>query len=288
MTRVSKFSLSVLAVMLVILVSRTFTAEPHTAYAESAIPAGASVLGYTKRVINLNPTTADISPDGAGVYPLYNGQWYKKTPPSLDHYSMEDGVLALSLDGDLTTISRDMTQHQLPLLSGSEGFYVQFEVRLSDNNPDHWPAVWLMPAEHNRRQDDHYRGDPVNFERWQEIDVDEGGLGPGMTGTAHNWSGIWPHYTKIHNTNNRSSTPLDRTSWHKFAAGYDPIRHKITWWLDGKKQFSAKSADISDYAADQHFYLLVTAQTHGQNVPYTMYIRNITAYVPANSDLPAK
>jgi hypothetical protein len=35
-----------------------------------------------------------------------------------------------------------------------------------------------MPVEHNRKMLDSYPGDPAGFERWMELDVDEGGIGP--------------------------------------------------------------------------------------------------------------
>ena len=78
--------------------------------------------------------------------------------PSLDHYRTQNGVLGLRMDGDLVSTPRDFSAGRLPLLSGLDGFYVEFDIRLSVNDPDHWPAVWLMPAEHDGKRD-HYDGD---------------------------------------------------------------------------------------------------------------------------------
>ena len=139
----------------------------------------AAALGYTKRVINETPTAADIAPGKSGNFKWFSGQWYSQEVPSLDHYGTRDGVLALSLDGDLVSTPRDFSASKLPLLSGKDGFYVEFAVRLSDNDRDHWPAVWLMPAEHDGKRD-HHEGDPAGFERFMELDVDEGGFGPGL------------------------------------------------------------------------------------------------------------
>jgi hypothetical protein len=44
--------------------------------------------------------------------------------------------------------------------------------------------------------------DSPGFERWMELDVDEGGFGPGLLGTVHSWSGIAPNYTNISGPNN--------------------------------------------------------------------------------------
>lgn len=131
-----------------------------------AVPPGAAELGYTRCVINEHPTTADIAPGRQGNYKWFSGQWYASAPPSLDHYATLNGTLALSLGGDLVSAPQDFSASKLPLLPGADGFYVEFDVRLSDNDPDHWPAVWLMPVEHGGKQTDHYEGDPASSAGW--------------------------------------------------------------------------------------------------------------------------
>jgi hypothetical protein len=256
-----------------------------------AVPPGAAALGYTKCVINEHPAVADIAPAKNGDFKWFSGQWYNGQPPSLDHYTMQDGVLVLSPGGDLVSTSRDFSGGKLPLLPGYDGFYVEFEVRLSGNDPDFWPAVWLMPAEHSGKQEDRYLGDPPGFERWMELDVDEGGFGPGLTGTVHSWTGIWhgdPDYARVMNTqNNVSKTPLDRSQKHVFGASYDPIRQQATWWVDGVEQMSAGYPCVPAIACRQHFYLIMGNQTHGANKPYQMFISGVRAFVPPSSPLPA-
>jgi hypothetical protein len=255
------------------------------------VPPGAAALGYTKCVIDERPTAADIAPGKSGDFKWFSGQWYAGEGPSLDHYRTLDGVLVLSLGGDLVSTSRDFTGGKLPLLPGSDGFYVEFEVRLSDNDPDHWPALWLMPAEHNARLEDHYEGDPPGYERFMEFDIDEGGFGPGLTGTVHSSSGVWsqehgyPEHAQ--NPNNVSDTPLDRSQWHTFGGSYDPTQRKVTWWVDGVEQMSAGAPYVPEVAAKQHFYLIISSQTHGANRPYDMFVRAVRAYVPPTSQLPA-
>jgi len=251
----------------------------------TGVPAGAKALGYTKCIINERPKASDIAPGKNGPYKWFSGQWYAGEGPWLDHYRTEDGVLAISLGGDLVSTPRDFSAGKLPLLPGSDGFYVEFEVRLSDNDPDHWPAVWLMPAEHNSRQEDHYEGDPPGYERFMEFDIDEGGFGPGLTGTVHNWRGVWtkekgyPEHEQ--NPNNVSTVPLDRSRWHTFGGSYDPVRQRVAWWLDGVEQMSAGPPYVPEVASKQHFYLIMSCQSHGANKPYDMFVRAVRAYIPA-------
>ena len=189
--------------------------EAASGKAGAGVPPGAAALGYTKRVINETPTVADIAPGKNGNYKWFSGQWYAQNAPSLDHYGTRSGVLALSLDGDLVSMPRDFSAGRLPLLAGKDGFYVEFDVRLSDNDRDHWPAVWLMPAEHDGKRD-HYEGDPAGVERFMELDVDEGGFGPGLAGTVHSTEGVYPKWKHIQNPNNVSSVAIDRSQKHTF------------------------------------------------------------------------
>jgi hypothetical protein len=171
------------------------------------------------------------------------------------------------------------------VLSGSNGFYVEFDVRLSDTNQDHWPAVWLMPVEHNAQEQDCYPGDPPGFERWMEFDVDEGGWGPGLLGTVHSWSGIWPNYTSLSNPNNTSRIALDRSQKHTFGGSYDPAHRRVAWWVDGDYQMYAAAPYVPTVAAKQHFYLILSAQTHGKNIPYSMFVSGVRAYVPLTLEI---
>lgn len=281
------------ASMLLGLVAFGFQTSAHSAdlaggQKDRQIPPGAAALGFTKCVIDETPTTADIASGRNGsTHKWFSGQWYSKTAPSLDHYEMRNGVLALKLGGNLVSAPLDFSQGNLPLLPGAEGFYVEFDVRLSDNDPDHWPAVWLMPAEHDGKLD-HYEGDPPGFERFMELDVDEGGFGPGLTGTVHSTEGIWPNWKHIQNPNNVSRIPIDRSQTHTFGASYDPVQQKVTWWLDGVQQMSAGTPYVPTVAARQHFYLILSGQSHGAKKPHYTFISGVRAYVPPTSPLPGK
>lgn len=250
-----------------------------------SVPPGAAVLGYTKRVISETPTAADIAPGKNGDHKWFSGQWYSSPAPSPDHYGTQKGVLALSLGGDLVSTPRDFSPGRLPLLPGANGFYIEFDVRLSDNDRDHLPAVWLMPAEHDGKRD-HYEGDPAGFERFMELDVDEGGFGSGLTGTVHTTEGVYPKWKGSQNPNNVSSVAIDRSQKHTFGASYDPVLQKATWWVDGKLQMSAGSPDVPAIAARQHFYLIISAFSHGAKKPYFMFVSGVRAYAPPSSPLP--
>jgi hypothetical protein len=255
--------------------------------APPAIPPGAAALGFTKCVINERPTAADIAPGPSGDYKWFSGQWYA-APPSANHYSTRRGVLRLDLGGDLVSAPRNFTTGKLPLLPGADGFYVEFDCRLSDNDPDHFPAVWLMPAEHNGTRADQYAGDPAGYERWMELDVDEGGFGPGLTGTVHSFQGIYENgYRQIQNPNNVSPHSLDRPRKHTFGVSYDPVRQTVCWWLDGFRQMSAGAPYVPAIGARQRFYLIISAQSHGKSRPYGLYVSGVRAYVPPASDRPA-
>jgi hypothetical protein len=254
----------------------------------NAVPRGAADLGYTKRVINERPVAADIAPGPNGKFKWFSGQWWAPQRPSLKRYSTQKGELALTLGGELVSTPIDFTAGALPLLSGADGFYVEFDVRLSDNDADHFPAVWLMPAEHNSKMEDQYPGDPANYQRWMELDIDEGGFGPGMTGTVHSHEGIFPKVTQVQNPNNVCPAPLDRAKKHTFGSSYDPVKQTVTWWLDGVRQMSAGAPFVPAVAAKQHFYLIISAQSHGKKKPYTMFVSGVRAWVPRQSKLPAK
>ena len=251
-----------------------------------ATPPGAAALGYTVCVINEKPTAADIAPGSKGHYKWFSGQWWVSSPPPITDYATISNVLALKLGGELVSTPRDFSTGALPVLPGSNGFHVEFDMQLSDNGSDHWPGVWLLPVENNAQQQDCYPnlypGDPPDYERCMEFDVEEGGWGPGLLGTVHFWTGVPGNRSSIANPNNESLIPLDLSQKHTFGGSYDPVHQTVAWWVDGVSQMSAGAPYVPAVAALQHFYMILTADTHGQNTPYTMSISGVRAYVPVN------
>ncbi len=268
-----------------------FAAECFAAQAASSrkVPPGAAALGYTKCVIDEHPAVADIAPGKTGHFKWFNGLWYQPPAPG-DKFQMVDGVLAVHPRGVLVSTPHDFSSTgRLPTLAGKDGFYVEYDVRLSNNDPDHWPAVWLMPIEQNGKNGDHYEGDPDGYLRYMELDVDEGGMGPGMSGAVHSWAGTFRKLERHRlNPNHLVFTPLDRAKMHTFGASYDPAKTTVTWWLDGVKQMSATKPYCPEIAAKQHFYLIMNANYHyKKDLDYQMFISGVRAYVPPTSSLSA-
>jgi len=243
-------------------------------------PTGAQALGYSHQVFCVAPTMADISVVNGVSSKLYSGKWYDKVAAPMSLYSMSGQTLALSSGGYLMTETRQSQPGALPLLLASAGFYVEFAVHLSDNDPDHFPAVWLMPQEHNASHSDHMPSDPQGFERWMEIDVDEGGYNTGHLGTLINWYGTSPSYQHQNESNAPASTfGMDRTQEHIFGLSYDPVGKKVTWYVDGVAVGSASTAMVPQYVNTHHYYLIMSNQSHGLNRPYQMYVRYFSAWI---------
>jgi hypothetical protein len=91
----------------------------------------------------------------------------------------------------------------------------------------------------------------------------------------------------VQNPNNVSREPLDRSQWHTFGGSYDPQQQMVTWWVDGVEQMSAEAPYVPEVAAQQHFYLIISNQTHGAKKRYDMFVRGVRAYAPPTSSLPA-
>ena len=264
------------------------------------VPPGAAALGYTHKRIDEAPTASDIAPDNAnsGNYKWFNGAWWKRKRPPMSAYGTSDGVLAIKYDaeadvgGCLIGTPRDLSKGALPLLDGSRGFYIEFEARLSDNDPNHWPALWAMPMEHSggsgNKIRDVYPGDPPGYERWMELDVDEGGMAKsgGAMCSVISWTGKWRDggYKRKVSNNWSTGKAIDRTKVHTFGASYDPVNRQVTSWLDGEKQWQTppNSSSVPEIAAKQHFYPILSVWRHkkGPRRSYTMYVSRVRAYVP--------
>jgi archaellin len=447
-------------------------------------------LGYTTCVIDEQPVVEDIAPlpNSTGNYKWFRGACWSSTAPPASNFTNTNGVLTILRDathdgGSLVGTPHDFSDGALSTLPGEDGFYIEFDVRLSDNNIDHWPAVWLMPVEHNGGNglpvEDIYPGDPAGYERWMELDVDEGGFGMGSLASVIDWRGKWGggtfftenftntlpagnmylsdfgwsgyqgataqtlptsiayipqnlgnpntakgylaftpsttgtfaavktlpsrldvagcafkwsmgnnlttstvrllvkmganwyassaefkntstytattfasgttadvrrsldfskakanwrsftltsgsvmslgavlgsdltsseitdigfyvttpagstvvrldslqvtmagYYSQVYNSWTKAQTALDRTQIHTYAASYDPIQSRVTWWLDDVQYFTADASHVPAIAAIQTFYPIIGNQSHGANVPYSMYVHGVRAFVP--------
>jgi hypothetical protein len=266
-----------LIVLIAVFAIPRFTLAQTTPCASGYTPPGAQSLGYT-RVFCVVPSLSDITTESNPSYKLYSGNWYSANPTPMSFYSMSGSTLVIHLGGGLMTETKQSQPAALPLLLASSGFYAEFQVSLSSNDQDHFPAVWLMPQEHDGHKDDHSPADPGLFERWMELDVDEGGYSPngGMHGTMISWSGTYPNYQN--QKWSVSTSGMDRTQYHVFGLSYDPQAQRVTWWLDGTNVGSASSQAIPSIINSYHYYLIMGAQTHGAHKPYDMYVRYFGAW----------
>jgi hypothetical protein len=177
----------------------------------------------------------------------------------------------------------------LPLLLAGNGFYVEFQVSLSSNDPDHFPALFLMPQEHNGHRSDHMAGDPATYERWMELDVDEGGysVGGGTHGTLISWYGTYPNFQRQNwSVDPPSMYGMDRTKNHIFGLSYNPKAQSVTWWVDGVNVGSVSSQPVPSIVNTYHYYLIMSAQMHPAKKPYDMNISYFGAWSGAEVPKP--
>jgi hypothetical protein len=264
-----------------VLLSSVAMFGPVKACEQKPPPSGAIALGTTHAAFDICPSVSEISADGEpGTAAFYRGVWWEKTVPDQSVFSNNaDGSLSIPYPAGLATVPRKMIPGSLPLLAGDQAFFIEFEVSLSDDNPDHFPAVWLLPIEHNQRQEDRYPPDEPGFERWLELDVDEGGFTPGPMGTAISWSGVWPNYKRLRSNPNLHNEKIDRAQRHRFGAGFDPKHLTISFWYDDKLQYTASGQSVPDIARKQHFYLIMNAASQGRHLPYNMNVYRIRTFV---------
>ena len=254
------------------------------------VPPGAAALGLTNCVINDTPTVAEIAPGRNGNYKWFLGNWWQSPAPSITNFSTVSNALTLNFAGaslDLQDTPIDFSAGALPVLIGSNGFYVEFDVQLSDNNQDHWACGWVQSRQLGTGQDSYSPPDPVGFVRWMEFDIQESGWDTGLTGTIHNWTGTNAgNVTSISNPNSENPTPLDMSKKHTFGGSYDPIHQQVAWWVDGVLQMSAGSPYVPAIGAQQQFFLILSAYSHGLNLSYTMYVSGVRAYIPSGGLAP--
>jgi len=246
----------------------------------SNLPAGATALGYTTQLFYDTPTLDEVSAtDTDSTSKWYPGSFAQAVSTNMQRrelMSTVDGNLAIGLGAGVNSETHTSKAGGLPLLSGAKGFYVEFAMRLSNNNSDHFTGLFLQTQEHDLAKDDHLSTDPTGFERWTEIDVSEGGYGPGSLNTVINWTGTYPHYVSQTFNSYGHETNLDWTTEHIYGVSYDPTTNTLQWYLDDKPSWKTTmgNAAIKDF----HYYMVMEASSHGSHVPYDMYIRYVAAY----------
>lgn len=248
---------------------------------DAATPEGATQVGALQPLFRDCPRLDDVDFTGRADGRKYYSGVYSTPhqPKDRSLYAQADDGVVMQRGGVLSTVKMTAHPGQFPLLSGARPFYIEAQVATSSNHKDNFPAIWLMPIEHNLRMEDVYEGDPKSFERWFELDIDEGGFGPGGHHTAISWSGIWPNYKKIQNPNPTSKVPLDRTQPNVFGVSYSPDTLTVRWWLNGKQVLEAAHPHVPEIARRQNFYLIVSAQSHKNISHYQMKLMGVRAFV---------
>ena len=151
-------------------------------------------------------------------------------------------------------------------------------------------------AEAGIRWRDVYSGELNGFERWMELDVDEGGLaksGGAMCSTISWWGRFSLGGFKSEISSNRATgEALDRTKVHTFGTSYDPVKRQVTSWVDGKQKWQTPvdCSSVPEIAAEQHFYpiLSVWRIDKGMQKSYLMHVSGVRADVPAHASTLAK
>jgi hypothetical protein len=271
-------------VLAFLLVGVVQTASSQTPCA--ALPPGAAALGYTVQMYSIVPTVTDVSTtDTNSTSALYPGEEFTSVATNLQmlqFLSMQNGVFTISYTGAavpptyISSETHQATQGSIPLLLGSNGFYIEAGIRLSSSDPDHLPVFFIMPAEHNTNQSDHIATSPSGYENWLEIDAleDEGGT---AQSNLINWQGVYPHYTRTMNYL-RAPTPFDWTVEHIYGMSFDPIAREVQFYLDGKPTLKASMAMAPTIVDTYHYYFILGARSHGLNKPYQMYVNYVAAY----------
>ncbi len=244
------------------------------------LPAGAAALGYTTQLFYDQPQLSEVSAsDEDSTSKWYPGAFYNGTAQnlnSLQSLSTVNSQLAISLGGGVSSETHASKAAVLPLLSGSQGFYVEFGMRLSSNDQDHFAGLYLDTVEHNLAKDDHLSSDPKSFERWTEIDVSETGFGPGSLASFINWTGEYPLYTRWIFNSYGHNAALDFTVEHRYGMSYNPDANLLQWYIDDVPTWATPATE--SVIKNFHYYLVMEASSHGANKPYQMFISYVTAY----------
>src|ERR1700722_19799092 len=125
--------------------------QPAVSQTCPSLPSGAAALGYTAQMFYIVPTVAMVSTtDTNSTSALYPGEQFASVALNLSelkYQTMVNGVFAFNYTGAgatswITSVTHQATQGTLPLLLGSNGFYIEAGIRLSSTDPDHSPAFF--------------------------------------------------------------------------------------------------------------------------------------------------
>jgi hypothetical protein len=250
----------------------------------TALPPGAAALGYTVKRFSIVPTVGMVSTTDTNTSSaLYPGQEFASVASNLKqlkYLTTVNGLFTFNYTGAgadawVSSETHQATHGSLPLLPGA-GFYIEAGIRLSSNDPDHYPSFLILPAEHNTSQDDHVESSPTGFENWLSINAMEEQSGTTQSNLI-NWSGIYPDYKRTMNYW-RAPAGFNWTVEHIFGASFDPVARVVQFYLDGKPTLKASMSNAPTIVDTYNYYFMFGAQSHGSDKPYQMYVSYVTGY----------
>lgn len=185
-----------------------------------------------------------------------NGEKQYYTVKRTENTYQKDGFLHLVLLNDSAAIDgvvRPVTSASLITKGKKDWKYCKVEVRAKlPSCLGTWPAIWMMPVK------DTYG----NWPKSGEIDIMEHvGYEPEKVHYAIHTDKY--NHTKNNQKNFSVACPTSYSEFHIY--GLEWTKNKISWYLDGKLQFSVKKNESgwSAWPFDHPFYLILNAAFGG-------------------------
>jgi len=126
--------------------------QPAVSQTCVGLPSGAAAMGYTVQMFHIVPTVAMVSTtDTNSTSALYPGETFSSVATNLQELkflTMVNGEFTFNYTGPGATAwvsseTHQSTQGTLPLLLGSNGFYIEAGIRLSSSDADHYPSFFF-------------------------------------------------------------------------------------------------------------------------------------------------
>jgi hypothetical protein len=226
----------------------------------AAAPPQAAAAGFNSLVFSttFNNVRRQISPNGGGNYPWYNGIWYEAPSPASDIAQYGPNIVDLSQQ---VTDAHDTTISTVSGVGGpypnawTYGYYEVNAAMPEANLPQAWDAIWLFSLPHMLGTDT-----TPNGNEWCELDIMEQFGNGNFVGTVHDW--ILSDGTITQNTNagvnNFQPLPnFDQRRWHTYGVLW--TGSTITWYLDNVAIMSYPTPAICQ---TQQLFFLLTSMIH--------------------------
>jgi hypothetical protein len=213
----------------------------------------------------------------------------------------------------IQTQTQNSVAGALGYLPSNTSFYMEAAVTDTNWDPDHFEAVWSNPQEH-RSTECSVSGvcgvgtcapagtAPCNADgSWQttgyfpyvEIDGAEAGVfarDAGCTGACNSYYGMahslldWPLGSHTanplsHNNYNFFGAVVNHTQEHIYGMQWNASTQVMTYYQDGVAVFSYNASAFSADILNKHYYMIIGPQSHGADVPYSLLIRYMSAWM---------